>query len=509
MTTLEDDLRVALHAKAEAFRIPERPALDRGAGEPGGAPGRRWLMTAACVALVVGGALVLAQRREGDREPAPPVASVRTDSTAPSTDSAPPIDTTAPPIDITAPTAAANGWLAVASVAGDDWEGLSLIRPGDDSLRIRVPGSNSADEPCPAWSPDGKQLMFGRVTSSTPGEIGDETTFSDAEAVIVPVDGEGTIGTEQVIPLEGFDAHVCGLWAPDGRWAAFSDPGGVWVVDTQTSEIRRLPDLRPVDLEWRPGTDQLAIAGDLGTTWDASPVSVYSVATGELHQLGTVEAAEITWSPDGSTLAYRRGEGDSSELWLVDDDGTDQRRLVADTGENNHGIGPVWSPAGDRIVYQRLCCGGERHEVVLVNVADGTETVTQLVTDDGTRWWPYKLTWSPDGTMLVGNAWPDGGPSRLFVVPADSPDDLTVFADANAAVGFDSIHRWAFLQGWGRQPVQTATVRLAEDVPVTFTLPEGWSTKVADSVLKGDPDRSAVRGGDHQDLHRLVPVDDD
>ena len=175
------------------------------------------------------------------------------------------------------------------------------------------------------------------------------------------------------------------------------------------------------------------------------------MSTGELHQLGTVEAAEITWSPDGSTLAYRGGERDSSELWLVDADGTNRRLLVADTGENNHGIGPVWSPAGDRIAYQRLCCGCvETHEVVLVNVADGTEMSAQLVADDGTHWWPYKLTWSPDGTMLVGNAWPDGGASRLFVVPTDSPGDVTVFADANAPVGFDTIHRWAMLQVWGR-----------------------------------------------------------
>src|SRR2546423_886996 len=46
--------------------------------------------------------------------------------------------------------------------------------------------------------------------------------------------------------------------------------GAVWVVDTKTRAIRRLPGLRPSDLEWRPGTDDLAIAGDMGTDRGAS-----------------------------------------------------------------------------------------------------------------------------------------------------------------------------------------------------------------------------------------------
>lgn len=432
MTTLEDELRSVLRTHAQALRVPEPPALDRRIVEPHRRPGPRWLAAAACLALTLAGVVALAQRQAPNSEPAPPVASVVPDTTA----SAPIV----------------NGWLVVGGAGAQEGSGLSLIRPGDvDGRRIQVPGSETAEEPCPAWSPDGTRLMFGSATSSTPGELSSDTTFSDAELVILDVDRDGEFGDATVIPLEGFDAFVCGIWAPDGRWVALADPSGVWVIDTQTAEHRRLPDVRPVDLEWRPGTDQLTIAGDLGTTWQSAPVSIYTVSTGEFHQLGTVEAAEITWSPDGSTLAYRGGPSTSSELWLVDADGTDQRLLVADTGENNHGIGPVWSPAGGLIAYQRLCCGrAETHEVVLVHVTDGTETSTQLVADDGKAWWPYNLTWSPDGTMLVGNAWSDDLGSRLFVVAADAPDNLTVFADATAPFGFETVHRGAMLQMWGR-----------------------------------------------------------
>ena len=182
--------------------------------------------------------------------------------------------------------------------------------------------------------------------------------------MIVPVGPNGTIGDPTVIALDdfhalpGFDPHPCALWAPDGRWVAFAGGGEVWVVDTQTGEIRRLPDLRPSDLEWRPGTDQLAIAGDLGPNrsadYTSTPVTVYSVSTGEIRPLGSIRAAQLTWSPDGSTLAYQGGENDRAGT-LARRRRRHQRTIAhADVGSANHGIGPVWSPSGDRIVYQRL-----------------------------------------------------------------------------------------------------------------------------------------------------------
>jgi WD40 repeat protein len=301
--------------------------------------------------------------------------------------------------------------------------------------------------------------LFGRLSRSP-------DSFGAAELVIVPVGGDGAAGTPTVIALDGFavgggfEQHPCAIWAPDGRWAAFAGGGEVWVVDTQSSAIRRLPDLRPSDLEWRPGTDELAIAGDIGTDRAAptlsSPVTVYSVSTGELRELGFVEAAHLTWSPDGSTLAYAGGEDAPDELWIVDADGTDKRVLTR-LGDANHGIGPVWSPAGDRIAYQRRCCGGaELHEVVLVSVVDGTETVIEPPESHGpngpARWFPFFVTWSPDGTTLLYAAWTDAGTGGVISVPVDTPSDVTVLTDEIPTVVGDYSHRWAPTQMWGRQP---------------------------------------------------------
>jgi len=360
--------------------------------------------------------------------------------------------------------AATNGWVAFDALRGGG--DIYLVRPGEGALRLEVAGSDAANEACPAWSPDGERLLFGRVSEAS------GTPSSDAELVIVPVGQNGAAGSATVIDLDGFDVlegfepHPCGIWAPDGRWVAFGGAGEVWVVDTQTGTIRRLPDLRPSDLEWRPGTDQLTIAGDMGANRSAptlsTPVTVYSVSTGELRRLGSDKAAHITWSPDGTTLAYTGGEADGPHLHLVDADGANERLLDSDIGEANQGVGPVWSPAGDRIAYQRLIVGrAEAHEVVLVNVADGTETViAPPVTGgpDGLAWYPYDVTWSPDGTMLLYTAWPEGGPpgstgyAGQIVVPADTPSDVTIVNDEiRLGPDADYSHRWA-IQMWGRQP---------------------------------------------------------
>jgi dipeptidyl aminopeptidase/acylaminoacyl peptidase len=350
---------------------------------------------------------------------------------------------------------APNGWVAVDGYRGGEI-GISLVRPGEKARRLKVAGLAGGSAGCPAWSPDGTRLLFGRVTGSS--QIG-----RSAELVIVPVGSNGATGAPKLIALDGFqafdarlDAHPCGTWSPDGRWIALAGTGAVWVVNTKTGAIRRLPGLRPNDLEWRPGTDELAIA-TLST-----PITIYSTATGVLSRLGDVRAANITWSPDGKTLAYTSGEYDAEalSLWLVDADGTNNRLLFHDRGSANHGIGPVWSPTGDRIAYQRVIPdGGERHEVVLVNVADGTETTITPPVTNGSKhwhWWPYAVWWSPDGTTLLYEAYIDvgSGPAAgdgLIAVPADQPNHATVLI---SRIGVPNIynHQWAPIQMWGRQP---------------------------------------------------------
>lgn len=367
---------------------------------------------------------------------------------------------------VTTPTAVpANGW--VAQSFGNIW----LMREGEPDRVVNQSGAAV----CPAFSPDGERLMYG--TASYAGGL------SDARLEIRTVAADGRSRPLTTIPLEGAGGIPCAIWASDGRWAALGAGADVWVVDTETAEVRRLPGYNPGDLEWRPGTDELAITGG-NLVGENAPITIYTVSTGEAHTIGDVEAAELSWSPDGSTIAYSQsvqGSGTTmSGITLIDADGGNERTLTTDDYVAEHGIGVVWSPRGDQIAYQREradCSGAacyELTEVVLVTTIDtdpdtplGTERAVPPVVDnlhvapsgDGYNhpppfraepWYANSVTWSPDGTELLYSAWSAG----LLVVPIDATRPVTVLSGDGLIGQADdqSTRPWVPLQQWQPAP---------------------------------------------------------
>ena len=63
-----------------------------------------------------------------------------------------------------------------------------------------------------------------------------------------------------------------------------------------------------------------------------------------------VHDTDPAWSPDGGRLAFVRTVGLASEIWGVDADGSDPRRLTRGvrtaSGGYSHDRSPTWSPDG-------------------------------------------------------------------------------------------------------------------------------------------------------------------
>lgn len=143
------------------------------------------------------------------------------------------------------------------------------------------------------------------------------------------------------------------------------------------------------------------------------------------------QAHDPTWSPDGRRIAFSLATKDHSkdkEIWVVNEDGSNARRLVRlpGLGADNRGCAGVgsldWSPDGRRIALTAHCSW--LAWIYVVNT-DGTN-LRRLTGHPGKGFpWAVDPRWSPDGRRLVFEQTFDAksvGPptSEIYVMAVDS-----------------------------------------------------------------------------------------
>ena len=114
---------------------------------------------------------------------------------------------------------------------------------------------------------------------------------------------------------------------------------------------------------------------------------------------------DATWSPDGARIAFRSERNGEPEIWLMNADGSRQRRLA-------RGLSPAWSPDGSRIAYAAPESPSSPSGLSIMN-ADGSGQHRIPHTDGG----EYP-SWSPDGKRIVFNS-NLSGDHLMYIVDAD------------------------------------------------------------------------------------------
>jgi Tol biopolymer transport system component len=361
-----------------------------------------------------------------------------------------------------------NGWIAFTNAEG----AIYFVKPGTPAeLRVDVSGT-SLGNACPAFSPDGTQLAYGRLKPADGG--------GPAEAV-VDIDtieaGRDTARLKEFPVGPGLMAP-CPLWSPDGKWLAFAlsaaeaddsaqgtSPTSVRLLFVPSGGYRDVEG-QVQDIDWSPDSMALAVAS-------GSEIRIVNTVDRAPHAVPeTTGAQHVSWSPDGRLIAWERPAAgqDVADLVVVDPLGSTARTLVAGF-HANHGIGPVWSPDGHKLVYQRLCSTRpddpaapcrEQHDVVVLTAPNDdwlaariTETVMpeSRQTSSGTEYmWPFFVTWSPDSSNLLYNAWsPDIDDSLIAVplAPGSVPTVLVQSPDVSPGGGPGA----DLIQTWQRAPV--------------------------------------------------------
>ncbi len=199
----------------------------------------------------------------------------------------------------------------------------------------------------PAVSPDRKTVATGAVSL----ELIDLGTAA-ARVVLAPTQ-EPT----------GFPWIWAPDWSPNGRWltvtvgAGFSDPRA------------------PVDI-WRVGTD------------GSDPVNLTADNSGN--------DALATISPDGRWIVFRSGREGQMDLYLVDSDGSNVRRLTQDPAVDTM---PSFSPDGRRIAFSSTRTGN--YEIFLLDLTEEGESAGAAVQVTRSPGMDVHPGWSPDGQWMV------------------------------------------------------------------------------------------------------------
>lgn len=115
-----------------------------------------------------------------------------------------------------------------------------------------------------------------------------------------------------------------------------------------------------------------------------------------------------SWSPDGTQVAFYSGHEGKYSLDIIDADGTQQRQLADDVEINSRG--PSWSPDGMQLTFM---AEREGHHNIYVIRSDGTQEHQLTKGEDFDN-----PVWSPDGASIAVRSYEDG----IYVMNADGTD---------------------------------------------------------------------------------------
>jgi Tol biopolymer transport system component len=244
----------------------------------------------------------------------------------------------------------------------------------------------------PAWSPDGTKMAFSHGQGK--------------HRVISLVSADGS-ELQDVPGTRGGDLPV---FAPDGKSLAFTrfrheergryrryESASVWIVKLETGQRRQLTrwrdHLEHYASSFSPDGATLLVTRSDYDSRSGEPEVVSLRFDGRTSSLLIGDALFPVYSPDGSQIAlFRlRGHSEQSDLYVIDADGGNLRRLTHTRSRDE--LFASWDPSGERIAYSSFAEFEPREEAAIMQInSDGTCPTTVLSRPDvafvGPAWQP-------------------------------------------------------------------------------------------------------------------------
>jgi len=178
----------------------------------------------------------------------------------------------------------------------------------------------------PRWSPDGKTIAYVRARADKVYSTG----FGEVNIYTIPVNG----GDPKVMTSDSDSVKFGPIaWSPDGKWIAYySFPdeedlkaGILKILSVKDGVSRVVGKIQlahvHIELAWSP--DSKRIAYIYGTESYGKSIRVVSINDGSIEDIETglvdKNIFHLDWSSDGDRFVFSGYQGDSPELWLMED----------------------------------------------------------------------------------------------------------------------------------------------------------------------------------------------
>ncbi len=272
------------------------------------------------------------------------------------------------------------------------WQLPTTTSTAAEPIRLTTDGRVKRD---PVVWPDGKQVTYSTVTNAGVSRVmrlnladGSTALFHPDESTPdreLTVSANGSVYAYIHVTPDGQRGRVIvkdkrqatkltlepgkfGLWptlSPDGKYVAFT-------IDAST--------LVSVDLKKLQGSSTVKV--EPKTAGAVLRLTYEGVGYGDLWP---------KYSPDGKQIVFSSRRDDDFEIYLMNADGSNQRRLTESPGVDTH---PSISPDGKRIVFTSA---RDRNYEIYTMKLDGTDL--QRITDNPGR--DDFASWYPDGKRLI------------------------------------------------------------------------------------------------------------
>ncbi len=285
--------------------------------------------------------------------------------------------------------------------------------------------------------------------------------------------------------------HLAPALSPDGSQVAYFSEKNFYFVDLylangETGQVKRrilksgvssnYETYRFINSQanWSPDGKYLAFAAKRGPR---DEIVVADVARNK--QVGRIQlklsgVTTPSWSPDGKQLVFTGYDGGLSDLFVVNRDGSDLRRLTSDKYGDLH---PVWSPDGKTIAFATdrgpqtdfKTLAFSNFRIALYDLATGTVRVLDHM-DQGKNVSPQ---WAPDGHSIAFVS-DRSGVSNIFLYDLD---ERQIYQLTDFYTGAQGITPLSPVLSWAREADRLAFVYYEKQKYDVYTIANPRSLK--------------------------------